>query len=288
MAESVKNYFIIILLALIWGSSFILMKKGLEVFDFLQVATLRISIAFFSLTPFLLKAINLVKKKHFFPIVIAAFFGTGIPAFLFSRAQEELDSALIGILNSIVPLFTLILAFYFFKVKLLKANIVGVIIGFFGVIFLTFKNVNQGIIFNQYVLMVIVATICYAISINVIKSYLSALEASVIAALSFLVIGPIAALFLINTDFFYVLENNENGYKALGYIILLAIFGTSFATIIFNKLLHRTSAVFVSSVTYLIPIVAIFWGLFDGEVITINYVIGFITILSGVYLVNKN
>ena len=288
MAESVKNYFLIILLALFWGSSFILMKKGLEVFDFFQVASLRISIAFFSLIPFLLKAINLVKYKHFFPILIAAFCGTGIPAFLFSRAQEELDSSLVGILNSIVPLFTLILAFCFFRGKLLKTNFFGVIIGFFGVVLLAFRNQHQEIIFNQYVFMVIIATICYAISINVIKNYLNDLEASVIAAISFSVIGPIACFLLIRTDFFYIFQNNQNAYKALGYIIVLALFGTSFASIIFNKLLHRTSAIFVSSVTYLIPIVAILWGLYDGEVITINYVIGFITILSGVYLVSKN
>ncbi len=287
MAESVKNYFIIILLALIWGSSFILMKKGLEVFDFFQVASLRISIAFFSLIPLLLKAINSIKYKHFIPIVIVSFFGTAIPAFLFSKAQEELDSSLIGILNSIVPLFTLIFSVFFFKFKILKTNIIGVIIGFFGVLLLLFKNLDHEIIFNQYIFMVIIATICYAISINVIKCYLNDLDASVIATLSFLVIGPFASLCVINADFFHVLQNNQNAYKALFYIALLAIFGTSVATIIFNKLLRRTSPIFVSSVTYLIPLVAILWGLFDGEVITINYVIGFITILSGVYLVNK-
>jgi len=287
MAESVKNYFIIILLALIWGSSFILMKKGLEVFDFFQVASLRISIAFFSLIPLSLKAINSIKYKHFIPIVIVSFFGTAIPAFLFSKAQEELDSSLIGILNSIVPLFTLIFSFFFFKFKILKTNIIGVIIGFFGVLLLLFKNLDHEIIFNQYIFMVIIATICYAISINVIKCYLNDLDASVIATLSFLVIGPFASLCVINADFFHVLQNNQNAYKALFYIALLAIFGTSVATIIFNKLLRRTSPIFVSSVTYLIPLVAILWGLFDGEVITINYVIGFITILSGVYLVNK-
>ena len=133
----------------------------------------------------------------------------------------------------------------------------------------------------------IIATVCYAISINVIKSFLYDLNASSIAALVFLFIGPIATIYLLNTSFLYELQTHQDGYKALGYIALLAVFGTSIATIIFNRLLNRSSAIFVSSVTYLIPIVAVFWGVLDGEIITIYYLIGFITILSGVYLVNK-
>jgi len=287
MEKSVSNYLTIILLALIWGSSFILMKRGLEVFDFIQVANLRIVIAFFSLTPFFPRAIRSFKYKYFAPIIVAALFGTAIPAFLFSKAQTQLDSALIGILNATVPLFTLILGVYFFRVQLLKANIIGVLIGFLGVIFLTFKDLNESIIFNSYVLLVIIATVCYAISINVIKSFLYDLNASSIAALVFLFIGPIATIYLLNTSFLYELQTHQDGYKALGYIALLAVFGTSIATIIFNRLLNRSSAIFVSSVTYLIPIVAIFWGVLDGEIITIYYLIGFVTILSGVYLVNK-
>ena len=156
MARSVSNYLIIILLALIWGSSFILMKRGLEVFDFIQVANLRIAIAFFSLIPFLPRAIRSFKYKHLFPIIASALFGTAIPAFLFAKAQTQLDSALIGILNATVPLFTLILGFYFFKVKPLKTNVIGIFIGFLGVILLTFKNLNESIILNSYVLLVII------------------------------------------------------------------------------------------------------------------------------------
>jgi len=287
MERSVSNYLTIILLALIWGSSFILMKRGLEVFDFVQVANLRIVIAFFSLTPFFPRAIRSFRHKHFFPIIVSALFGTAIPAFLFSKAQTQLDSALIGILNATVPLFTLILGCYFFKAKPLKANIIGVLIGFFGVILLTFKNLNESVIFNSYVLLVIIATVCYAISINVIKFFLYDLNPSSITALVFLFIGPFATIYLFNTNFLYDLQAHQNGYKAFGYIALLAVFGTSIATIIFNRLLNRSSAIFVASVTYLIPIVAIFWGVLDGEIITIYYLIGFTTILSGVYLVNK-
>lgn len=287
MGKSVVNYLILILLALIWGSSFILMKRGLVFFNFSEVASLRIVIAFFSLIPFLPKALKTVKYKHYFPILITALIGNGIPAFLFAKAQTQLDSSLVGTLNSSVPLFTLILGIYFFGSRPSKLNIMGILVGFLGTLFLTFNNFKAVDSFNIYSLLVILATICYATSINVIKKYLYDLNASSITALSFLVLGPFAAIYLINNNLLIVLNSTTEGYTALAYIALLAVLGTSLATIIFNILLSRTSAIFVSSITYLIPIVAIFWGFIDGEIITIHHFFGFFIVLSGVYLVNK-
>ena len=288
MEKSLKNYLSVFLLALIWGSSFILMKKGLEVYDYMQVANARIFIAFISLVPFLPRAIKEVKKKHFFPILITSLFGNGLPAILFTKAQTNLDSALVGILNSTVPLFTLIIAAYFFRFKPLRANIFGVLIGLAGVCFLTFNSVSTDVVINKYFLFVILATIFYAISINVIKNYLQDLNPISIATLAFSIIGPMALIYLIKTDFIYQLNENDHGYKAIGYIALLAILGTSMASIIFNKLLGRSSAIFTSSITYFIPIVAIFWGILDGEIVTVYHLVGFVIILAGVYLVNKD
>ena len=109
MGRSLSNYLTLFFLALIWGSSFILIKRGLEFFSFMEVATLRIVIAFFSLLPFLPKALRLVRLKHYLPIIITSLLGNFIPAFLFAKAQTQLDSALVGTLNATVPLFTLIL-----------------------------------------------------------------------------------------------------------------------------------------------------------------------------------
>ena len=287
MEKSVRNYASLAFLALIWGSSFILMKRGLEVFDFMEVAALRIVIAFVSLIPFLPQAFKLVKPKHYFPIVISALLGNGIPAFLFTKAQTELDSSLVGTLNGIVPLFTLILGVYFFSAKPSKANILGIFMGLLGIVFLAFSTLKDGFAFNGYIFLVVLATIFYATSINVIKKYLQDLNPASIAALAFLIIGPIAAVYLFNTSFLYQLQTQPDGYKALGYIALLSVLGTSMAAIIFNRLLNRSSAIFTSSVTYLIPIVAIFWGVLDGEIITSYHVLGSVIILSGVYLVNK-
>ena len=287
MEKSVRNYASLAFLALIWGSSFILMKRGLEVFNFMEVAALRIVIAFVSLTPFLPQAFKFVKPKHYFPIVISALLGNGIPAFLFTKAQTELDSSLVGTLNGTVPLFTLILGVYFFSAKPSKANILGIFMGLLGIVFLAFSTLKDGFAFNGYIFLVVLATIFYATSINVIKKYLQDLNPASIAALAFLIIGPIAAVYLFNTSFLYQLQTHPDGYKALGYIALLSVLGTSMAAIIFNRLLNRSSAIFTSSITYLIPIVAIFWGVLDGEIITSYHVLGSVIILSGVYLVNK-
>ena len=284
MEKSIKNYIVLVLLAIIWGSSFILMKRGLDVYSYTQVAALRLFIAFLSLTPFLLKAFKVVKKKHIVPIVVMALFGNGIPAFLFTKAQTQLDSSLVGILNSLVPLFTLLLGVYFFRTR--PTNIVGIIIGLCGAVFLTYSTMGGGVEINSYVYLVILATIMYAISINVIKKYLHDLDALSISSLAFLVIGPFSAIYIFNTDFMALSVTNE-GLEALLYITLLAVVGTSSAVVILNQLISRSSAIFASSVTYLIPIVAIFWGIFDGEKVTLIHLLSVVIILGGVYLVNK-
>ena len=286
MEKSIKNYLTLLFLATVWGSSFILMKKGLLVFSDVQVAALRLFIAFLSLVPFLFRAFKKVSKKHIFPIVIMAFFGNGIPAFLFTKAQTQLDSSLVGILNSLVPLFTLLLGVYFFKSRPSKTNIAGVLLGLCGAVFLTLFSMGGGVEINNYVLLVVLATVMYAVSINVIKKYLQDIDALSITALAFSIIGPLSAFYIFNADFL-TLAKTVLGIEAMLYIALLAVVGTSSAVVIFNKLISRSSAIFASSVTYLIPIIAILWGVFDGEIITIHHILAVAIILSGVYLVNK-
>jgi drug/metabolite transporter (DMT)-like permease len=151
---------------------------------------------------------------------------------------------------------------------------------------LTVSNWNAEIVINSYVFYIVLATLFYAISINVIKRYLGDLDAIHISALAFLFVGPPMAFYIFNTDFI-ILAQSSAGFEALIYIIILAVIGTSFAVVLFNYLLKQSSAIFASSVTYLIPIVAIAWGVFDGENILIQHLIGAAIILTGVYLVNK-
>ena len=284
--KKIFHFILLFIIAFIWGSSFILMKKGLLVFNEYEVALLRMSIAFISIFPFIWKKILKINKKHIIPILIVAFFGNGIPAFLFTKAQTQLDSSLVGILNALVPIFTFLISIYLFKNRLIIKQLLGIIIGLLGAITLIAFN---GIYTNNisYSYFVIIATICYAISLNTIKYSLYDISAIDIAGFAFLTIGPICIFGLFFTEFFHKICYVKNSGTALFYIILLSTIGTSLALVWFNKLIKETNEIFASSVTYLIPIIAIIWGFIDGEIINWNHIICILIILSGIYLVNK-
>jgi len=275
-----------IVLAFIWGSSFILMKKGLIVFNDIEVAQLRMGIAWLSLLPFVWKKLFNVEKKHIIPILVVGLFGNGFPAFLFTKAQTELDSSLIGILNALVPLFTFVFAMLLFKTKVKVGQLIGILLGLSGAIWLI---AGGGLVLENahYSWYIIVATMCYAISLNTIKNYLKEMSAIDISGLAFFVVGPFCLLALGFSDFSFKMMNSEGANLALFYIVILSTVGTSIALVLFNQLVKGTTAIFASSVTYLIPIVAIFWGFVDGEIITLNHFIGIAIILGGIHLVNK-
>lgn len=274
-------------LASIWGSSFILMKRGLDSFNYTQVASLRIFIAFLSLLPFVFKHIKVLFGKKFLPILATGLFGNAIPAFLFTKAQTGITSSFSGMLNSLTPLFTLLLGLFLFSSKTKWYNSLGIIIGFFGALGLIFA---EGVDFEQnslfYSGLVVGATICYAISVNVIKYYLHDVNSLAITSLAFLCVGPIMLIPIFQTDVIGTFLQNENSWMSLGYITLLSVMGTSGAVYLFNALIKHTTALFASSVTYLIPAVAIFWGVVDGELLLWQHFFFIAIILGGVYLVN--
>lgn len=284
--SNVANWSIMILLAFIWGSSFILMKKGLDVFSYEQVADLRMSLAWLSLLPLVCSQIKKTPIHFWIPLAVVGLFGNGIPAFLFTKAQTQLDSSLTGILNSLVPLFTLLIAVFIFKIKVKGYNILGILIGLTGAIWLV---AGDGVVMENahYAWFVVVATICYAISLNTIKNYLVELNPIHITGLAFFFVGPPTLIHLFSTDFIEVMNTQEKAWSALGYIFILAVVGTSMAVAIFNKLVARTTAIFASSVTYLIPVFAIMWGVIDGEHIAPQHISGTAIIFAGIYLVNK-
>ena len=275
------------ILALIWGSSFILMKKGLLVFNDLEVAQLRMSIAWLTLVPFVFKKIKTIERTHLIPLFIVGFFGNGIPAFLFAKAQTVLDSSLVGILNALVPIFTFIIGLIFFKIKFKKNQLFGILIGFFGAFWLISF---EGILLNNaiYSFYIIVATICYAISLNTIKIYLSKIDAVDITGLALFSIGPICLVSLFFSNFSYKIINIDGAVVAFIYIFILSTVGTSIALILFNQLIKQTSSLFASSLTFLIPLVAIFWGFIDGEEIIFFHLLATSVIFCGIYLINKS
>ena len=282
------QWVVLLFLAVIWGSSFILMKKGLEVYSHNIVAALRISIAFIALLPFSLVVFRKIEKKYWKYLIFAGAIGNGIPAFLFTKAQTEVSSSLSGMLNSLTPIFALIIGILLFNTRPIKTQIAGVSIGLLGAIGLIFSNGFQMENSNiYYVLLIVLATICYALSVNVIKTHLKEVNSLTITSLSFLSIGPFAIIYLFTTDFIKTTIDNPSAELALFYIVLLSVFGTALAIIVFNMLIKKTSTLFSTSVTYLIPIVAIFWGLFDGEKINIFQFISVIITLMGIYFINK-
>ena len=284
--NNVANWSIMILLAFIWGSSFILMKRGLDVFSYEQVADLRMGLAWLSLLPFVWSQLKKTPTHFWIPLAVVGLFGNGIPAFLFTKAQTQLDSSLTGILNALVPLFTLLIAVFIFKTKVKGYNILGVLIGLAGAIWLVS---GDGVVIENvhYAWFVVVATICYAISLNTIKNYLDKMNPIHITGLAFFFAGPPTLIHLFCTDFLEIMNKQEKAWNALGYIFILAVVGTSLAVAIFNKLVARTTAIFASSVTYLIPIFAIMWGVIDGEKIALQQIFGTAIIFAGIYLVNK-
>lgn len=279
--------FVLVSLAFIWGSSFILIKKGLMAFDPVQAGTIRIVVASSVLLPVALKNFRLLKNdwKRIFTLGIIAYL---FPAILFSTAETNLSSSLAGILNSLTPLFTLLVGVAAFKIGLNKGQIFGLTIGLLGSIALSFIDSGGGLgSFNYYALFVVAATLCYGISGNMVKVYFMHINSLKLTALAMFTVGPIALLYLLSTDFIFLLRTNSTAWESLGYLFLLGTFGSAIALVMFNKLIQMTSAVFASTVTYLIPIVAVLWGIIDGENLYPLHLVGMAVIISGVYIVNR-
>lgn len=280
---------LLFLLAFVWGSSFILMKKGLIVYSHTTVAALRISMASLFLLPYAIYHIRFIKKEKWIYLFISGFFGNGIPAFLFTKAQTEISSSLSGMLNSLTPIFALILGILIFKLKPKRNQVIGVFIGLIGAMSLI---ASGGLIIQSgklyYTLYIVAATICYAISLNVIKKYLNDVHSIGITSIAFLTIGPFCTIYLFSgTDFLSVTSNNTGASIALTYISILAVVGTATAVLLFNLLIKKTSVLFTSSVTYLIPVFAILWGVIDGEILNILQFLSIGIILTGIYFINK-
>ena len=274
---------------LVWGSSFILMKRGLEVFSSSEVGALRIVITFIALLPIALKRFSRIKGRTWLVLAAASLMGSGLPPFLFAKAQTGIDSQLAGILNSLTPLFTMLTGLAFFRIRARWYNILGVIIGLTGAVGLLHISGDREFAFNfRYAVYIIIATICYAVNVNIIKAYLKELEALTITAFSFFILGlPVSVFLFFFTDFPSQLVHDPHVWEGLGYMAILALAGTALALILFNKLIKISTPLAASSVTYLIPIVAILWGIIDGEVFRAGYIFWIGLILGGVVLVNR-
>ena len=287
MNSKFTNWSLFILLSFIWGSSFILMKEGLKELTAYQVAAIRMLSAGIILLPFALKGFKTVERNSLKYIILTGVVGSFIPAILFCIAQTKIDSALAGMLNALTPLFVILTGVLFFKTKTNRQKILGVLMGFGGMIllFLSQQNAEQDShVF--YAFLILLATICYGLNVNILNSYLKHISSIQIAAIAFVSL-IIPSLVLLFVDGFFTHSFNSAVLKATGAGALLGIFGTAIASILFYMLMKRAGALFASMVTYGVPFVALIWGVMAGESITVLQIIGLLIILSGVYLANR-
>ncbi len=253
----------------------------------LALGAMRLVLAGLVLLPLAIRSLKKLKGELFIPILVVGLFGNGIPAFLFAVSLNHIDSGLAGILNSLVPVSTVILGVILFQLKINKYSVLGVLVGLLGAVGLVMMKtgVSTELDYLGYAGLIVVATLCYAFSVNTIQHKLKGINAVEIASLGLFLAAIPALIILLFTDFKDVLISHPEGWRGLGFCFILSAVGTSFALVIFNKLVQSSSAVFASMVTYLIPIVAVMWGIYDGERYTLSQLAFGLVILLGVYIV---
>ena len=277
----------LVILALVWGSSFILIKKGLIGLTAFQLGSLRILFAAIFLLFIGFKSIVKIPLFKWKYIALTSMFGTFIPAYLFAIAQTQIDSSVSSILNSLTPLNTLILGALFFGLQFKRSQIFGILIGLAGSALLILNGAIHHPEQNYYyAILVLIASICYAINVNLIKKYLHDLSPLSITTGNFMVLFIPALTVLFFSGFFEIVRDVKV-QESLLFILILGVVGTGLANIIFFKLIQISSPVFATSVTYLIPVVAFCWGLLDNEMLTMVQFFGAFIILIGVYLSAK-
>jgi drug/metabolite transporter (DMT)-like permease len=288
MSNQQQKWFFLIVLSIVWGSSFILIKKASIGLTEIQVGALRILITAVFLLLVGFKSIKQIQKKHWIYIFYTAILGTFFPAFLFVYAIAKIGSSIPAILNSLTPFNTFIFGALVFGFAFKRKQLIGILIGLVGTLILVLKGAHVNPDQNYwFALLVIISSVGYAFNVNIVKKYLYDVSALAITTGNFLLLIIPTLLVLYFSDFFTTFELNRETSSALGYLTILAVVGTGIAKVMFNKLVHISSPVFSASVTYLIPLVAVMWGILDGEKLHVIQLLGGAIILFGVYLVNK-
>lgn len=282
-----NKWFLLIVLSLIWGSSFILIKRGLVGLNAFQVGSLRILFTSIFLLLIGFKSLAKIPRIQWKYIAMTAFFGTFLPVYLFAYAQTQIHSSVSAILNSLTPMNTLLIGVSFFGLTFKRGQIIGVLIGLIGSILLVYNgainNPNQNYF---YAIFIIIASLCYATNVNLIKKHLSDLSPMSISVGNFAMM-TIPAIIVLSFSGFSDVVHLEKTQNAMIYIAVLGVVGTGIANLIFFRLIQISSPVFATSVTYLIPVVAFSWGLLDNEILTPIQFLGAFIILIGVYMASK-
>lgn len=283
------NWLLFLILCLVWGSSFILMKEGLKQLSAYEVAAMRMLSAGIVLLPFATGSFKRMQRKDLGLLILSGMLGSFIPAILFCVAETKIDSALAGMLNALTPLFVITIGALFFKSGIIWKKFIGVLVGFAGMLLLFLaqkKDSGNSDVFLAS--LIVLATLCYGLNVNLTNRFLKHVPSLDIAAIAFvsLIIPSAAVLFI--SGFAEHSFSDASVLTAVTASAVLGIFGTAVATILFYMLMKRAGPLFSSTVTYGIPFVAIGWGLLAGETIGQLEIIGLTIILSGVYITNTN
>ena len=288
MNLSLRKWGTLVILSLIWGSSYILIKKGLTGLTPIQLGSLRVIVTTIIIAPIGYQKIKHIPKQKMKWVALSAFVGSFFPAYLFAFAETEISSSITAVMVSLTPLFTLLISVFVFGEELLKKQVFGVLIGFTGIIVLINNELFSSSFNILYIMFIVLAAFCYAINANVLKYKLSNIPALGIVFMSFLFMFIPAFIILCFSSFpFSDFASDPLIIESIIYIVILALFGTAIAKVLYIKLLAISTPVFSVSTTYLMPVVAIFWGLLDGEEFKLTQFTGTAIILLGVYLVTK-
>lgn len=282
-----KKWGLLIVLSIIWGSSFILIKKGLDQLSPIHLGSLRIIFTSLVIFVFSYKSLITIKKEKWKWIIITAYVGTFFPVYLVGFGQTELDSGLASILTTLTPISTLVVGIFFFNLFFTKKQIVGLSIGLIGTFMLLYEGSLNSETNIFFAIFIVITTIGYGASVNLIKTHLTDIPPTAVTAGIFLSILPPAVLILIFSDFSSLNFSNNQVISSILYILVLAIFSSAIAQTLFNVFVKIASPLFASSVTYTMPVVAILWAVLDGEELTLIQYFASVIILFGVYLVNQ-
>lgn len=289
MKTDQKKWVYLVVLALIWGTSYILIKKGLQGFTPIQLGAVRILLAALFLGAIGFKTLSKLSRYQWKWIAVSGFLGSFFPVFLFAYAQTEIDSGVTAVLNSMVPLFTLFIGRYLFGTAIRPLQLLGVVLGFFGALGLILVGAQMYADQDyRYALLILLAALGYACNANIIKAKLQGTSPLAIATGNFMVITLPALVILPLSGFFdTVVIEGPYFWSSLGYLTLLCLMSTCIAKIMFNRLIQMADPVFSVSVTYLIPVVGLMWGLADGESFVPQQLLAACLILLGVYMVTQ-
>ena len=288
MSDYNKKWFYLAILSLIWGSSFILIKKGLVGLSPYQVASLRIIFAAIVIFLYSYNSLKKIPKASWKWILITAYTGTFFPVYFISYGQSEIESGLASIITTITPINTLVIGIIFFGLIFTKKQLLGLLIGLGGAILLIYEASGADLSINiYYSFFIYMTTVGYAASVNLIKNYLTNISPEAVTAGIFISISPPALIVLFLSEFSSLNFHDSQVINSIIFVFVLGIFSSAIAQTLFNKFVKIASPLFASAVTYTMPVVAIFWAILDGETITLMQFFATAIILVGVYMVNK-